>query len=300
MNSKSLDIIEIPAKAIVMRTKSTSWFGAEYNMNIYRGCSHGCIYCDSRSDCYRNSNFDCVKVKKDALRVIQSDLGRIRRAGVVATGAMSDPYNPLEGELKLTRSAMRLLCNHGFGVAIATKSALVSRDIDVIRDIARRRCAIVKITVTTADDEKCKKIEPLVSTSSERFRALKDIAEAGIFCGVLMMPIMPFINDTPQNIVDIVRSAADCGASFVYPSFGLSMRSGQREYLYRRLDESFPGVRKQYERRYTNRYQCLSPDSQRLWDIFRTECQSLGVMYEMDDIVTSSVARYTPRQRELF
>ena len=297
----NLDAIEkVPAKTIVTRTKSVEWFGAEYNMNIYRGCCHGCIYCDSRSLCYRNYDFGRVKVKEDALRVIRDDLKSRRRRGVVATGAMSDPYNPLERELLISRHALELLHAFGFGVAIATKSTLVVRDIDLLQDIGRRHRALVKMTITAADDGLCRRIEPFVSPSSERFEALRKVAEGGVFCGVLMMPILPFIGDSKENVAEIVEKAADCGARFIYASFGLSMRDGQREYLYAALDRHFPGLSRKYAERYGSRYQCPSPNARKLWDVFRTACVRRGVLYNMADIVTASRHEGEMPQRELF
>ncbi|MCL2673993.1 MAG: radical SAM protein, partial [Defluviitaleaceae bacterium] len=201
-------MLTVPAKTIVTRVKKpSSWFGAEYNMNIYRGCSHGCIYCDSRSECYRNFDFDTVKVKEDALRIIRDELRKKAKSGVIGTGAMSDPYNPLEQELQLTRHSLELINAFGFGVAIDTKSPLVTRDIDILQDIKQHSPVIVKLTVTTDDGGLCKKLEPNVATSSERFAAIKTLSDNGIYAGVLMMPILPFINDTDENISAIVTNA---------------------------------------------------------------------------------------------
>lgn len=290
----------IPAKRIVTRTKTSEWFGADYNMNIYRGCSHGCIYCDSRSNCYRVDDFDRIKAKEDALRIIRDDLRRIRRRGVVATGAMSDPYNPFEESMQLTRNALALIDAFHFGVAIDTKSPLVVRDTDILGDIGRYRPAIVKMTITTDDDTLCRKIEPNVAPSSERFGALRQLADEGIFCGILMMPILPDISDTGGNIQGIVRMAAMSGARFVYPALGLSMRDGQREYLYAQLDAHFPGLREKYEKRYGKRYQCPSPKAKKLWDIFRTECIRHGLLYQMGDIVRASRLPCEGNQLTLF
>jgi DNA repair photolyase len=175
----------ISAKTIVTRTKSTAWFGTEYNMNIYKGCCHGCIYCDSRSDCYHVGDFDRVRTKENALAIIRDDLRRKTKTGVVSTGAMSDPYNPFEEELQLTRHALELINAYHFGVAIDTKSPLVTRDIDVFKEIKEHSPVLVKITITSADDGLCQKIEPNVAVSSERFKAVKELSDNGIYCGVL-------------------------------------------------------------------------------------------------------------------
>ena len=187
----------IPAKSIVNRTKDPSWFGTEYNMNIYRGCCHGCIYCDSRSDCYHNEDFEQVKVKADALRIIRDDLESKAKLGVVGTGSMSDPYNPFEKELQLTRRALTLLEAYGFGVAIATKSDLITRDIDVLSSIHRTMPAICKITLTTCDDALAAKVEPYAPSPSRRLAAVERLSAAGLFTGILMMPILPFLEDNP-------------------------------------------------------------------------------------------------------
>ncbi|MCL2376894.1 MAG: radical SAM protein [Defluviitaleaceae bacterium] len=279
----------IPAKSIVYATKSPSaWFGLNYNMNIYRGCSHGCIYCDSRSNCYKNADFDTIKVKENALQIVRDDLRRKVKTGVVAAGAMSDPYNPLEHQLKLTRNALELINAFNFGAALCTKSALIARDADVLRDIQAHSPVIAKISITTADDDLCRAIEANVSTTSERFEALNALAEAGIFCGVLMMPILPFINDNEENIITIARRVKQAGAQFVYPAMGMTLRAGNREYFYEKLDASFPGVKEKYIRSFGGRYRCTSPKAKRLWNVFAAECERLGLLYDMKAIT----ARY--------
>lgn len=274
----------VPARSIVNRQKN-GWFGAEYNMNIYRGCCHGCIYCDSRSDCYQNPDFDTVKAKNKALEIIRNDLGSKRKAGVVATGSMSDPYNPYEKELLLTRHAMELLYAYNFGVAIATKSDLVTRDADVLTDIARQAPALVKITITSYEDDTAAKLEPAAPSSTRRFNAIKSLAQQGIYCGVLMMPLLPFINDTEDNVRNIVRKAADCGARFVYPSFGVTQRAGQAEHFYREMEKHYPGTPKKYARVFENKYICNSPNARRLYHAFVRECNIHKLLYKMSDII---------------
>jgi len=291
----------IPAKNIVIKTKKpAAWFGADYNMNIYRGCCHGCIYCDSRSDCYRNPNFDTVKVKDDALRIIRDDLRRKVKSGVVGTGAMSDPYNPYEQTLKLTGNALELINAYGFGVAIDTKSTLVTRDIPILQDIKEHSPVIVKMTITTADDVLCSKLEPHVQGSSERFAALKAMSDNGIYCGVLMMPILPFINDTEDNILSILNQAKESGAKFVFPAFGMTLRDGNREYYFEQLDKLFPGMKVRYIKRYGNQYQCTSQNAKKLWELFKNECNRLGLLYNMQSITAQYKMKYTYQQLSLF
>ena len=275
----------IPAKTIITRTKDRSWFGTRYNMNIYKGCSHGCIYCDSRSLCYRVENFNTVRAKENAISIIEKELrGRLGK-GVIGTGSMSDPYNPLEAKYELTRQALELINQYRFGVAIATKSDLIARDIDILQKINKHSPVIVKMTVTTSDDSLCKKIEPHVCLSSQRLAALKKISEAGIFCGILMMPILPYIEDTEENIRSIVALAAENGANFIYPAIGMTMRIGQREYFYLELEKHFPELKKKYERQFGQRYYCTSPQVKHLWQVFVASCKAYGILYKMPDII---------------
>ena len=292
----------IPAKSIVNRTKNSSWFGTEYNMNIYRGCCHGCIYCDSRSDCYHNEDFDRVKAKADALRIIRDDLASKVKIGVVGTGAMSDPYNPFEEELLLTRHALALIDAYQCGVAAATKSDLITRDIDVLTSIHRTMPAICKITVTTCDDELAAKVEPRAPSPSRRLSAVERLSAAGLFTGILMMPILPFLEDSPENIQTVVDRAADAGARFVYPALGMTCRAGQREYFYQKLEAQFPGrgLADRYQRRYGPRYKCASPKARKLWEVFREACNRRGLLYTMGSIVAASRRGHETDQLSLF
>jgi len=291
----------IPAKTIVRRVqKPSEWFGEEYNMNIYRGCSHGCIYCDSRSDCYKNTDFDTVKVKENVLQIIRDELRRKVRTGVIGTGAMSDPYNPLEQNLKLTRHALELINAFEFGVSISTKSKLIVRDADMLQEIKAHSPVIVKMTITAENDELCRLIEPNVSVSSQRFEALSVLAEKGIYCGVLMMPILPYINDTEENIVGILLKAKDVGARFVYPVLGMTLRQGNREYYYAQLDRLFPQIKEKHIKRYGLRYVNTLPNVKRLWGVFVTECERLGLTYDMKTITRQYKAGYGDKQIRLF
>ena len=291
----------IPAKTIITKVKKPSdWFGAEYNMNIYRGCSHGCIYCDSRSDCYQNIDFDTIKPKENALQIIRAELRRKATSGVVATGAMSDPYNQLEQELKLTRHALELINAFGFGASIDTKSALVTRDIDVLQDIKAHSPTIIKISITAAADDLCQKLEPFVSTTSKRLEAIGRLSDAGIYCGVLLSPIMPFITDTENNIVRILKLAKEAGARFVHSFMGMTLRAGNREYYYDHLDKFFPGVKDEHIKTYGNRYICPAPNSQKLHRIFSEECERLGLLYDMRAITGQYKMGYGDQQLTLF
>ncbi len=290
----------VPAKNIITKNKSTAWFGADYNMNIYRGCNHGCIYCDSRSDCYHIPDFDHVKAKADALGIIRKNLQSKTKTGVIATGAMSDPYNPYEKEAQLTRHGLELISAFGFGAAIATKSPLVTRDIDILKEIQQYQPALVKITITTLDDQLCRKLEPGVAPSSQRFAAIEKLAQAGICTGILLMPILPFINDTPENILGIVQSAREAGAQFIYPAMGVTLRSNQRDYFYQQLDRLFPGLAAQYRQQFGDKYSCSSPRGRELYALFKKECQRQGLLYRMPDIIELYQGKYKNRQISLF
>lgn len=290
----------IPAKTIVQRTRDASWFGARYNMNIYRGCCHGCIYCDSRSDCYRIDRFAQVRAKADALRVIRDDLARKVKPEVVATGSMSDPYNPFERDLLLTRHGLELLEAYGFGAAIATKSELITRDIDVLTSISQTMPVICKLTVTTCNDALAAKVEPYAPSSSRRLAALEELSKAGLFTGVLMMPILPFLEDDPDNIRTIVDRAADAGARFIYPAMGMTCRAGQREYFYQQLEAGFPGLAERYRRRYGGRYYCSSPRARELWGVFQERCAHRGLLYSMEKITAASRRSCGTDQLSLF
>lgn len=292
----------IPAKTIVTKVKGpANWFGIDYNMNIYKGCCHGCIYCDSRSDCYGVDHFDKVRVKEDALRIIRDDLRRKTRTGVVGTGAMSDPYNPFERELKLSRHALELCDAFEFGAAVATKSSLLERDIDILKSIATHSPVLLKITVTTAGDELAAKLEPNVSRPAERFRLIEKLSDAGLYAGILLMPVLPFIEDNAENIGEIVRRAGEAGARFIYPAFGMTLRGNQRVWYYQKLNELFPGkgLVEAYQRRYGEYYECVSPRAGKLKRFFEDECRKRKILYRMEDIISQYKRPYRVEQMTL-
>lgn len=291
----------VPAKTIVTRNSSPdAWFGHDYNMNIYRGCCHGCIYCDSRSDCYRIDDFDRVRAKENAIEIIRKELQGRRAHGVIATGAMSDPYNPVERELELTRAALKIIRSNGFGITIATKSDLITRDIDILSDINATAPVCIKITITTFSDETAGIIEPGAASSSARFKALKKLAAAGLFCGVLLMPLLPFINDTAENITAIVKATAEAGGKFVHFWPGVTLRQNQRDYFYDRIDQHFPGLRARYHATFAGSYQCLSPDGSNLRKLFRELCSQHGLLSEMPEIIAAYKINKGPGQLSLF
>ncbi|MBN2147222.1 MAG: hypothetical protein JW726_07530 [Anaerolineales bacterium] len=263
------------------------WFGLRYNMNLYRGCQHQCIYCDSRSVCYQIENFVDILVKVNGVELLRDALPRKRQRGTVGTGSMNDPYMPVERKYRLTGQALEVIADNCFPVHILTKSDLVLRDLDTLRKI-NEVFAAVSFTITTADDMLAKKLEPGAPPPSARFAAMRALAGAGIATGVMMMPILPFLEDTEENITQIVEQAADCGARYILPSMGMTLREGSREYFYTRLDEHFPGVREKYERRFGLRYECYSPQAKALYARLGELCGRYGI--------ASKMPLYTPQK----
>lgn len=291
----------VPAKTILSGySENNMWFGCNYNMNIYKGCCHGCIYCDSRSECYGVENFDEVRAKENSLALIERELKSKRKKGVVGTGAMSDPYNPFEKEYKLTRGALELINRYGFGVSISTKSDLIVRDIDILQEISKHAPVLVLITVTTADDELCRKIEPGAALSSQIFAAIRRLSEAGINTGILLMPVLPFIEDNEENIRGIIELAHISGARFIYPAFGVTLRQNQRDWFFAKLDELFPSVKEKYIETFGSAYECRSPKSKQLWNLFQHECGKAGMIYKMIDIISAYKAGYGDGQLSMF
>jgi len=247
---------------------------------------------------YGVDDFDKVRVKENALRIIRDDLRRKTRSGVVGTGAMSDPYNPFERELELSRHALELCDAFGFGAAIATKSSLLSRDIDILQSIAEHSPVLLKITITTARDDLAEKIEPNVSRPTERFEMIEKLARAGLYTGILLMPVLPFIEDNRENIGEIIRKAEDTGVKFIYPAFGMTLRGNQRAWYFQKLNEQFPGegLVAAYRKRYGEYYECTSPQARKLWEYFSEECQKRQIVYRMEDIISQYKRPYKVTQ----
>ena len=269
---------EITAKTLLSSSKKPdSWFGIQYTMNLYRGCQHQCIYCDTRSACYRVENFNHdVLVKVNAIDLLRDELPRKRVKGTIGTGSMNDPYMPLEATRGLTRQALQVIAEHAFPVHVITKSELVLRDLDLLKQIGQVYAA-VSFTITTADDGLGKKLEPGASLVSKRLRAIETLAAHGILTGVTMMPILPFIEDSEENIRAIVEQAHASGARYILPAFGMTMREGQREYFYAQLDRLFPGLRAKYEHRFGNRYECAANNAKGLAQLFAELCGRYGI-----------------------
>ena len=256
-----------------------------YGMNIYRGCSHGCIYCDSRSTCYQFSHaFEDIEVKQNAPELLEQALKSKRHKGMIGTGSMSDPYMHCEEQLKLTRKCLEIIYKYGFGAAVQTKSDRILRDIDLLEEINRRAKSVVQITLTTWDKKLCQIIEPNVCNTQRRIEALEAMRERGIPTVVWLTPILPFINDTEENILTILNACAQVKVKgIICFDMGLTLREGDREYYYAALDKHFPGLKEKYISTYGGAYEIPSLQSTRLMNLFTTFCRDHGILYKPNE-----------------
>ena len=262
---------EIRAKAIL---------SAQNGMNIYRGCQHGCIYCDARSTCYQMDHaFEDIAVKMNAPQLLEQALLHKRKRCMIGTGSMSDPYIPLEKELGLTRKCLELILQYGYGLAIQTKSDLILRDLDLLRQINRNTKCVVQMTMTTYDEELCKILEPGVCTTKRRFEVLDILRQEGIPTICWMTPILPFINDTRENVEGLLDY---CIRAKVYGimefGIGVTLRDGDRQYFYAQLDRQFPGMKERYQRAYGNQYELPSKEQEELLQLIRYTCAQNGIV----------------------
>lgn len=255
-------------------------------MNIYRGCTHGCIYCDSRSKCYHIDHvFEDIEVKENAPQLLADALSRKRKKCVIATGAMTDPYIPLEMELGLTRKCLQIISQMGFGLAIQTKSSRILRDLDLLKEINGRSKCVVQMTLTTFDEKLCKILEPDVSTTRERFETLKVLRDNGIPTVVWICPLLPFINDTEENIKGVLDYCLEAAVSgIICYGIGLTLREGNREYFFEKLDRHFPGMKEKYMRYYGNAYEVVSPRSSQLMRLVKDTCRENDIIFGMDQV----------------
>ena len=259
----------VNAKGIL--TKNSGFTG----MNIYRGCSHGCIYCDSRSKCYQFTHpFEDIEVKQNAPELLEAALRSKRKKCMIGTGSMSDPYMHCEENLRLTRRCFEIILQYGFGAAVITKSDRILQDLDLLDEINKRAKCVVQITLTTYDDELCKIIEPNVCNTKRRIQVLKKMQERGIPTVVWLSPILPYINDTKDNITAILNECAEAGVKGIINfGMGLTPREGDREYYYAALDKHFPGLKEKYIEKYGNSYNLVSPNAKELTGVFYEICQ---------------------------
>ena len=259
--------------------------GGHCGMNIYRGCTHGCIYCDSRSRCYRFTHpFEDIEVKRNAPELLEKELRSKRKKCIIGTGAMSDPYMHCEEELRLTRECLEIILKNDFGIAIQTKSDRILRDIDLLDEINRTAKCVVQMTLTTYDDDLCGILEPNVCNTKRRIEVLCEMQERGIPTVVWLTPVLPFINDTEENISAILNECINAGVKGIMDfGMGLTLREGDREYYYTALDKHFPGMKERYVKRYGNAYELPSPNAKELTRLFRSVCKDNGIMSSPDE-----------------
>ena len=254
--------------------------GGRYGMNVYRGCSHGCIYCDSRSRCYQFTHpFEDIEVKRNAPELLEKTLRSKRKKGMIGTGSMSDPYMPCEESLRITRKCLEVILKYGFGATILTKSDRILEDIDLLDEINRSAKCVVQMTLTTWDDALCRILEPNVCNTKRRIEVLEKMRERGIPTVVWMTPILPFINDTEENVSAILRECAGVGVKGVIDfGMGMTLREGSREHFYAALARHFPGMKERYIERYGNAYELPSPNAKALRAVFQRICREHGMM----------------------
>ncbi|WP_416198566.1 radical SAM protein [Sporanaerobacter sp.] len=274
-------------------------------MNLYRGCSHGCIYCDSRSRCYQmQHDFEDIEVKRNAIELLEDALKRKREKCMIGTGAMTDPYIPLEMQLQHTRQCLQLIEKYNFGLAIQTKSNRILRDLDILKHINEKTKCVVQMTLTTFDEDLCRLIEPNVSTTKERFEVLKVMKDNGIPTVVWISPILPFINDTAENINGILDYCEEAGVKgIICFGMGLTLRNGNREYFYRALDEKFPGLKERYIQSYGNMYDVRSKNNQELMELFYRRCKQKGILYDPNVVfsyLNTFEQKNSPQQISIF
>jgi DNA repair photolyase len=289
----------IQARQILLPAKggddNRNLFGIKYSMNCYRGCQHQCIYCDTRSDCYQILHFDEIEVKTNAVDLLRKELYSKKRKETVGTGSMNDPYMPIESGEKLTQKALEVLYEFRFPVHVMTKSSLVLRDKDILKDLSSVYAAVT-FTITTPDDVLYRMIEPHAPESSQRFKAMKILASEGILTGVSMMPVLPWITDDWIQVQRLVKKAKDCGASYILNAgMGMTLRQGQREYFYNELDKIFPGLRKQYEKNFGNKYYAYINQAELMYRNFEELCDKLGIALQIP-----AFGKLSPEQEILF
>lgn len=255
-------------------------------MNTYRGCTHGCIYCDSRSACYHMKHaFEDVEVKQNAPELLEAALKKKRKKCMIGTGSMCDPYMQCETDLEITRRCLEIIDKYGFGATMITKSDRILRDLDLLKSINEKSKCVVQMTLTTYDEELCKLIEPNVCTTKKRFETLMTLQDAGIPTVIWLCPLLPFINDTEENLRGILDYCFRSGVKgIICHNIGVTLREGDREYFYKNLDIHFPGMKEKYIQKFGDSYECSSPNNYALMKILRTECRTHGVMCDVNEV----------------
>ena len=278
--------------------KARSILSAQNGINVYRGCTHGCIYCDSRSTCYQMDHaFEDVAVKANAAELLEDALRRKRHPCMVGTGSMCDPYLPLEAETRLTRRCLEAIYRQGCGVSVLTQSDLILRDLELLKAINGQARTVVCTTLTTLDEDLCRVLEPNVCTTRRRFEMLRTMRAHGIHTGVWLCPILPFLNDTEENLRGLLGYCFDAGVEVIVNfGMGVTLRDGDRQYFYRQLDRHFPGMRERYIRTFGDAYQCPSPREKKLAAILREECGKRGVICQPEAAMAYLAAFETPQE----
>lgn len=287
-------------KTRTIMTKSdqgSRWFGIDYHMNLYKGCTFGCIYCDSRSDAYHIDNFDEIRSKVDALKILEEELASKGYKGVVSFGTLSDPYNELESKYEITRGALELIKKYEFGVSIDTKSDLILRDIDLLKEIALKNNVIIKISVTTYEDDLARVLEPHVISSTKRFEVLKELRKNNIYAGILMTPVLPFITDSEDNIKTLIHKAKENDAKFIYTKMGMTLRRKAREYYYEHIDKLYPGLSVDYKAVYEKNLVANPLRYKDLLELFVNECTKHHILCDMSEIIADYKKKIPTREQ---
>ncbi|MBN2484863.1 MAG: radical SAM protein [Bacteroidales bacterium] len=273
----------ITAKSILSPLKNgpDPYFGIMYSMNIYRGCQHQCIYCDSRSTVYNIGELSHIRIKQNALELLEQKLRKLKIKGTIGTGSMNDPYMPVEEEHKMVEKALQIIARYKFPLHIITKSNLVLRDAEIIKCISNVYAA-VSFTITTIDDSVSKLIEPIAPVTSHRLVAMRALSNMGIYTGAVVTPVLPYITDSPENIKAIVQAVAKAGGKYVLFWPGLTQREGQREYFYKKLDLLFPGLKEKYIALFGDKYNCPVPGSDNLFKTYTDACLTTGLKTRME------------------
>lgn len=266
--------------------EAKSILSSKNRMNIYRGCTHGCIYCDSRSKCYNfTHDFEDIEIKENALELLEKSLRSKQKKCMICTGAMTDPYIHLEEQIGNTRKSLEIIYKYGFGVCVLTKSTRLLKDLDILKKINEKTKCVVHVSLSTFDEELCKIVEPNVSTTKERFEMLKTLNKNGIPTIVWLMPFLPFINDTEKNVIGLLNYCAEAKVYGVLAySIGLTLRDGNREYFYKQLDKYFPNMSRKYEKTFGGDYVINSPNNKELMGIVREFCKKNNIVYNTKEI----------------
>lgn len=269
-------------------------------MNLYRGCTHGCIYCDSRSRCYQmNHIFEDIEIKKDAPKLLENEIKKKRKKCMIGTGAMCDPYMQIEEKLQYTRKSLEVIDKYGFGVAIQTKSNRILRDLDILKSINKKSKCVVQMTLTTYDEELCKILEPNVSTTKERFETLKIMRDNGIPTVVWITPFLPYINDTKENMKGLLDYCIEAKVhGIICFGIGVTMRDGNREYFYKQLDKYFPNLKEKYIKKFGYSYQCISENNKEIMELLHRECKTHGILVNPNEVF-SYLNTYEEKKQEV-